>query len=101
MIAWKRSVDANHMDPNDSINSPGRDWPDLPRNSLEHGLETHAPLKCTKGATWVKPEKAALDAMTSIDKNATQQKKSEDSKPQTLLARPVYPGTRGTPHTNT
>jgi len=38
--------------------------------------------------------------MPSIDKNATQQKKSEASKPLTLLARPVYPGTRGTPHTN-
>ena len=38
--------------------------------------------------------------MPSIDKNATQQKKSEASKPLTLLARPVYPGTRETPHTD-
>ena len=39
--------------------------------------------------------------MPSIDKNATQQKKSEASKPLTLQARPVYPGTRETSHTNT
>ncbi|QNI54427.1 hypothetical protein SynBIOSE41_01920 [Synechococcus sp. BIOS-E4-1] len=38
--------------------------------------------------------------MPSIDKNATQQKKAEAPKPLTLLARPVYPGTRGTPHSN-
>jgi len=33
--------------------------------------------------------------MQTTPKNEVQNKKSEVSKPVTLLARPVYPGTRG------
>ena len=63
-------------------------------------IKPEASPRCAKGSTWVTPETTAFGAMPSIDKNATQQKKSEASKPLTLLARPVYPGTRGTPHTD-
>ena len=43
-----------------------------------------------------KPQKkTAATPMQTTPKNEVQNKKSEVSKPLTLLARPVYPGTRG------
>ena len=45
-----------------------------------------------------RPLKIAAYAMQTTTRNEVQNKKSEAIKPLTLLARPVYPGTRETSH---